>query len=79
MTLALDGENVLEGEIRFTYLLPEPLERTELRLEPCVFQNGGGSVSGEISGFSHQAGEEGGTLVLELADGTAIEFRKTAE
>ncbi len=79
VTLTLDGETVLEGEIRFTYLLPEPLERTELRLEPCVFQNGDGSVSGEVSGFSHKAGEDGGTLVLELADGTAIEFRKTAE
>lgn len=76
VTLTLDGETVLEGEISFTYLLPEPAEWTELRLAPCVFQTGDGSVSGEISGLSHEAGDGSGTLVMELADGGTIEFRK---
>ena len=79
VTLALDGETVLEGEISFTYLLPDPWERTELRLDPCVFQNSDGSVSGEVSGFYHEAGDGSGVLVIELADGGTVEFRKTAD
>lgn len=77
VTLTLDGETVLEGEISFTYLLPDPAEWTELQLAPCVFQTGDGSVFGEISGLSHEAGDGSGTLVMELADGGTIEFRKT--
>ena len=79
VTLALDGETVLEGEISFTYLLPDPLKRTELWLDPSVFQTGDGSVSGEVRYFYHEAGDGSGTLVMELAEGGTVEFRKTSE
>ena len=79
VTLALDGETVLEGEISFIYLLPDPWERTELWLDPSVFQTGDGSTSGEVSCFYHEAGDGSGTLVMELADGKTVEFRKTAD
>lgn len=79
VTLALDGETVLEGEVSFTYLLPDPLERTELRLAPGVFQTGDGSVSGEVSDFYHEAGDGSGALVMELAAGKTVEFRKMTD
>lgn len=79
VTLALDGETVLEGEISFTYLLPDPWERTELWLAPCTFQKSDGTLSGEVSYFYHEAGEGSGALVMELADGGTVEFRKTSD
>ena len=79
VTLALAGETVLEGAVSFTYLLPDPWEQTELRLDPCVFQSGDGSVSGEVSDFYHEAGDGSGALIMELAEGGTVEFRKTSE
>lgn len=63
MTLALDGETMLETALSFTYLCPEPPQETELSAETPQLCGGG-----EIVSLTHEAGERGGTLTLELLD-----------
>ena len=61
MTLLLDGETVAETALSFTYLCPEPTRETELTAETPQLRGGGKIVS-----LTHEAGEHGGTLALEL-------------
>ena len=61
MTLLLDGETMLETALSFTYLCPEPARETELSAETPQLRGGG-----EIVSLTHEAGERGGTLTLEL-------------
>lgn len=63
MTLLLDGEAIAETTLSFTYLCPEPARETELSAETPQLCGGG-----EIISLTHEAGERGGTLTLELLD-----------
>ena len=63
MTLLLDGETAAETTLSFTYLCPEPARETGLSAEMPQLCGGG-----EIVSLTHEAGERGGTLTLELLD-----------
>ncbi len=72
MTLSLDGETVLEGEIYFTYLQPGEILETRFYLDDYALRISDQKALGEITYLCHKTEGSGGTLWmdLELSDGT---------
>ena len=74
IALSLDGETVLEDQLQFVYLQPGYVASTEFTLTADNVQGM------EIRRFDHRFGDNGGTILLELGDGSkTIEFQKTTD
>lgn len=67
--LTLDGKTVLEDQIHFTYLQPGYVAATEFSLDAWELKDADGTVLGEICSLRHEAGEDGGSILLEAAFG----------
>ncbi len=83
ITISMDGETVLKGDLNFTYT--QPGDNYETRLYPDVerLQNADGTTLGEISYLCHEAGEGCGIIQMEvnLTDGTeeTVKLQKIKE
>lgn len=72
IALSMEGETVLEDQLQFVYLQPGYVASTEFTLTADTIQGM------EIRRFVHQFGDNGGTILLELEDGSeTIVFQKT--
>lgn len=80
MTLALEGDTVLETSLQFTYLQPGEVPGTELFPDSVTLRRRDGTSIGEIVKLFHESGEGYGTICLErkCRDGTSesVQFHK---
>ena len=66
MTLEMDGSCVLETEVDYVYLMPNPNSCTELTLDARECSHDGEPAFAEVDSLYHEAGEGCGTLYLTV-------------
>lgn len=66
MTLEMDGSCVLETEVDYVYLMPNPNSCTELTLDARECSHDGEPAFAEVDSLYHEAGEGCGTLHLAV-------------
>ena len=78
MTLALEGETVLETPLRFTYLQPGEVSTTDLFPDSATLCRRDGTPIGEIVKLLHESGEGPGTICMELTS-ESLQFHKSED
>ncbi len=80
VTLAFDGEAVLDSHMDFTYLQPGEVLSTEFSLDSSELKRDDGTVLGEIDSLRHEAGTESGSITAQVTcedgDVRTLEFEK---
>ena len=67
MILALDGENVLDAQISFTYLQPGKPRTTEIDLSSCYLKHQDGTIFGSVESFCYALSDDDYKLFMEIS------------
>lgn len=75
VTLSVEGEQVLEDTLQYTYLQPGPVSYTEFNVNTQDMLLPDGTNLGEIQAFFHETDENGDKIILEFLKESGVQER----